>query len=118
MLGSSAGAMRTSCHPSIVFWTRGFERRQRACVGQTDLDDVHGERVEEFVCDEHGEAVVPVGDLVEGVVPRERDGTVFVCGAEGRALEGAHGGARLDEMHAVEFVAYGWELADDLGGYG
>lgn len=73
---------------------------------------MHGERVKELVCDEHGEAVVAGGNLVEGVVPCER---VFVGGVEGRALEGAHGGARLDEMDAVEVGAYGWELADDLG---
>ena len=78
---------------------------------ETDLDDVHGERVKEFVCDEHGETVVATRNLVEGVVPRDRDAVVFV---EGRALERAHGGARLDEMHAVEVGACRWELSDDL----
>ena len=73
---------------------------------------MHGEGVKEFVGDEHGEAVVAVGDLVEGVMPRERDAR----GVEGGALEGAHGGTRLDEVHAVEAAADGWELADDLGG--
>lgn len=79
--------------------------------GWTHLDDVHGERVKELVGDEHSEPVVVVRDLVERVVP----GEACVRGLEGRALEGAHGGARLDEMHAVEAVADGWELADDLG---
>lgn len=78
---------------------------------------MHREGVKEFVCDEHGEAVVAVADLIEGVVPGERDTTVFVGGAEGGALKGAHGGTRLDEMHAVEFVPHGWELADDLEGH-
>lgn len=30
---------------------------------------MYGKGVKEFVCDEHGEEVVAVGDLVEGVVP-------------------------------------------------
>ena len=72
---------------------------------------MHGERVKEFVCDEHGEAVVALGNLVKGVVPGERNATVF---AEGGSLEGAHCRACLDKVHAVEVGAYGWELADDL----
>ena len=86
------------------------------CVGQsvwvrgtTHLDDVYGEGVKELVGDEHGEEVVAVGDLVEGVVPGD-GGAAF---EEGGALEGTHGGAGLDEMHAVEFATHGGELADD-----
>jgi hypothetical protein len=80
----------------------------------TDLDDVHGKCVKEFVCDEHGEAVVAPRNLVERVVPRHRDAIVFVRGVESRALERAHRRARLDEMYAVQVGAYRWELADDL----
>ena len=43
--------------------------RARSKGGGTNLDDVHGKRVKEFVSDEHGKDVVAVGDLVEGVVP-------------------------------------------------
>ena len=111
MLGSSAGAMRTSCHPCVVSVRAGQSSGHGVNREETDLNDVHGERVKEFVCDEHGETVVATRNLVEGVVPRDRDAVVFV---EGRALERAHGGARLDEMHAVEVGACRWELSDDL----
>lgn len=36
-------------------------------------------------------------------------------GVEGGALEGAHGGARLDEVHAVKVGSDGGKLTDDLG---
>ena len=74
MLGSLAGAMRTSCQPCVVFCaSQSVVAGHRSGRGETktDLDDMHGERVKELVCDEHGEAVVAAGHLVEGVVPCE-----------------------------------------------